>query len=194
MSEDADKKCPGCGRKAIKTPVKVCDVCHREVHEKTFGSRKKGCEFERDLAKMFSEWWGEEKSFRRTPLSGGWDKRAGGDLVTPEQFRFTIEAKHTETWELHHLLAEPKMRKGKQLEPCELEVHWQQALRETSSGKRPILIFTRNHLPVFYMMTFDDWHGLPGVTDKRRVLVLAQGEVVRVIGLLEDLLSEWRRP
>jgi len=190
----AAEKCPGCGREALKAPVRVCEVCHREVHDKKFGSRAKGNKFEVDLAKAFSEWWGEEKSFRRTPLSGAWDKRAGGDLVTPPEFQFTVEAKHTESWEFYPLFLEPKVREGKRLEPCELEVHWRQALRETTKGKRPLLVFTKNRWPIFYMMTVDDWRGLKGLTDKKTVAVLMKGDVLRVVGLLEDLLAEWKVP
>ena len=87
-------KCSGCGRDAIKKPVSVCPECHREVFTKKFGSRAKGCSFERELAEKLSAWWGEERAFRRTPLSGAWDrKQAAGDLVVPEKFPFTAEAK-----------------------------------------------------------------------------------------------------
>ena len=183
------EKCPGCGREALKKPVAVCPTCHREVVEKKFGSRSKGNKFEAELAKTLSAWWGEEKAFRRTPLSGAWDKRAGGDLVAPEGFPFTVEAKHREDWELHHPLL--KRREG---EVCVLDQIWLQALRETSKGKRPLLLFTKNRWPTFYMMAYDDWVAVSPSISSTKVTFFMDGDVVRVVGLLEDLLKEWRPP
>jgi hypothetical protein len=185
-------KCPGCGRNAITKPVAVCGTCHREVVVKKFGSRAKGCKFEVEVAKLLSTWWGEERSFRRTPLSGAWDKRAGGDLVTPAGFQFTVECKSCEGWELSQLISSGR-RAGDKGAQCLLEKHWSQAVRECQEGKRPMLVFTRNHQSVFYMLSVVDWNNLEGVQDEG-ILVLFRGSETRIIGLLDDLLTQWKRP
>ena len=184
-------KCPGCGRNAIARPVAVCGTCHREVVVKKFGSRAKGCKFEVEVAKALSAWWGEERSFRRTPLSGAWDKRAGGDLVAPESFPFCVEAKNVEGWELQQLITSGR-RKGDEDGQCLIEKHWGQAVRECQEGKRPMLVFSRNNQPAFYMMLAVDWSHLEGVQDARTFALF--GDDVRIIGLLDDLLAQWRRP
>jgi hypothetical protein len=68
--------------------------------------KRKGDNFERKVADMLVSWWypevsswkGKEKPFRRSPLSGGWSKRAGCDLIVPHDFPFLIEAKHRKSW------------------------------------------------------------------------------------------------
>ena len=63
----------------------------REKRSKQY-SRNKGVLFERKIAKMLSDWWGD--TFSRTPLSGGWQKkreegkRVRGDIITPDNFPF----------------------------------------------------------------------------------------------------------
>ena len=158
------------------------------IKKKVFGSRDKGNRLERDVAKQLSEWWGEEKSFRRTPLSGGWDKRACGDLIVPERFPFTPELKNCEGWELHQLLTSDKSM---------LDRHWAQAVGEVGAGKKPLLIFTRNHQPVFYMMFSRDFNWLNRVKDEKKCFVFLNGdkmEDAKVIGLFDELLSEWICP
>ena len=71
-------------------------------------SRTKGNTFERMLAKKFTEWSGGKLTFRRTPLSGGWDPRAQtGDIFPLEMkdtFPFIIEARKNEQFTLDNLL------------------------------------------------------------------------------------------
>lgn len=156
--------------------------------------RVKGSRFELEIAKQLSEWWGEAESFRRTPLSGAWDKRAAGDLVTPDEFPFTAEMKNQEGWEFSQLLTSG-LRKGKEDAKCMLDEFWEQAVRETKEGKAPLLVFTRNFQPAFYMMRVSDYERIvvatcTGVYDHKYFLT----HDGRTIGLFNDLLQEWRCP
>ena len=74
--------------------------------ERSRKSRNKGAGFERDVAKALSKWWGSGPlSFRRTPLSGGWDRtKAAGDLLVPDDFPWAIECKATKLWDLAQLI------------------------------------------------------------------------------------------
>jgi hypothetical protein len=192
MSEKKPR-CPGCRQAAIKEPIKVCKVCNRELVAASRvgrGSKNKGSSFERLIATAFSEWWGEEKSFRRTPMSGGWDRnRACGDLITPEGFPFTVEMKNFEAWDILHLITSEKSVLGQ---------HWKQTLNETAPGKLPLLIFTRNHQPTFYMMRLCDHADVVTplqdageLPPESHYLITDDG---RTIGLFDDLLKEWRCP
>jgi hypothetical protein len=72
-------------------------------------SRSKGADYENQIAKILSLWWTkgrDNKSFRRTPMSGGWDHRhAAGDLIAPDpNFPVHIEIRKRETFELGQLL------------------------------------------------------------------------------------------
>jgi len=124
--------------------------------------RKKGQTAERKLAKLFSVWWGAD--FARTPLSGGFatakfreDWNACGDLVTPDKsFPFCVESKKVEGWTLEQMLTSDKTLMHK---------WWEQTLTETPKGKIPLLVFTKNHAPLYAMvrrmhMTPELWHKL----------------------------------
>ena len=63
-------------------------------------SRRKGSSYERVIAQILQEIWGEE--FRRTPLSGGWSKKkVTGDIVpvsrSKNNFPFSVECKNRKT-------------------------------------------------------------------------------------------------
>jgi len=72
------------------------------INKTTTGSKARGSDYERRVAKALGEWWWG-KPFRRTPNSGGWDKQstdgevmAAGDLIAPPEanFPFCVECKH----------------------------------------------------------------------------------------------------
>lgn len=115
--------------------------------------RTKGATAERKLAKLFAIWWGSE--FARTPLSGGfatvkfrneWD--AAGDLVTPDKsFPFCVESKKVEGWTLEQMLTSDKTL---------IHKWWEQTVKETPEGKIPLLVFTKNHAPLYVMMATED--------------------------------------
>lgn len=62
-------------------------------------SRRKGSAFELRIANALSAWAGEPASFRRTPLSGGWDReRSPGDIQGPDWWRWPVECKDRARW------------------------------------------------------------------------------------------------
>lgn len=119
--------------------------------------RTKGATAERKLAKLFSKWWGSD--FARTPMSGGFatakfreDWNAAGDLVTPDPtFPFCVESKKVEGWKLEQLLTSNKTI---------IHSWWKQTIDETPDmgvkSKMPLLVFTKNHSPLYGMMRYED--------------------------------------
>jgi hypothetical protein len=150
-------------------------------------SRDKGQRGERILAKKFSEWWGSD--FTRTPSSGGFrtkefrdDWNAAGDLVTPDEtFPFCVESKNAEGWHLEQLLTSSK---------CAIVQWWKQTVDETPKGKIPLLVFTRNHQPHFFMMFLTDWSEVTSFRSDVHECptFMMYGRIVK-IGLLETLFK-----
>lgn len=118
-------------------------------------SRRKGQAAERKLVKLFEAWWGEK--FFRTPGSGAFATRGfmgvdlsqmAGDLVTPDiTFPFCVESKKVEGWTLEQMLTSTKTK---------MHEWWDQAVRETPANRIPLLVFTKNHAPLYAMMTIQD--------------------------------------
>lgn len=104
-------------------------------------SKSKGDRGEREVARIFSEWWGE--NIVRTPQSGGFatkkfrdDWNAGSDIVCPDpDFPFSVEVKNREGWELDAIIHNPK---------CPIWEWWEQTILESPEGKLPLLVFKRN--------------------------------------------------
>lgn len=125
---------------------------------KRVNSRRKGQSAERKLVKLFEAWWGSK--FFRTPGSGAFATRGfagvdtssmAGDLVTPDpSFPFCVESKKVEGWTLEQMLSSDKTH---------IHKWWDQAVRETPKGKIPLLVFTKNHAPLYAMMRKDDMTG-----------------------------------
>ena len=118
-------------------------------------AKTKGASFERRMAKSLGEWW--EVKFYRTPQSGGSHLKEGyelaGDITTPDEaFRFHVECKNQESWTLHGMMTSPKSLVWK---------WWEQTLGDCPEDRQPLLVFTRNHLPVFVLMERDLWNSLP---------------------------------
>lgn len=121
--------------------------------KKRVNGRRKGHNAERALAARFTDWWGTK--FTRTPLSGGFatpkfrdDWNAAGDLVTPDPtFPYCVENKKVEGWAIEGLLSSQKHI------ICDW---WDQTLRETPSGKVPLLTFAKNRSPIFACMRESD--------------------------------------
>lgn len=112
-------------------------------------SKNKGAGFERQVAKMFSEAYGLE--FRRTPLSGGWAKDsdvAAGDLVCVDDpdFPYCIECKKSEGWKLESLFTDNH---------AWFDNWWKQVVDECPEDKEPILVFSRNRMPIFVAVRTD---------------------------------------
>lgn len=155
-------------------------------------SKNKGNNFERKVAKLLSEWWGVQ--FHRTPLSGGirWgqDNRVVGDIVVPQDcvFPFTIECKKREGWTLDNLL------RG----TGEIKEWWEQAVADNKrlgdNDKFPLLLFSRNFSPIFYMMHKEVWEKLQ--LEKRNYFITTLTGVGEekenhdvVVGLFDDLMK-----
>lgn len=106
-------------------------------------SKTKGNANEREIAKLFKEWWGHGE-WARTPSSGGWATKqvregfrtCGDILTTAEDFPFCVEAKHQKRWDLVQLLTAPKSL---------LYKFWAQAVEETPSGLLPLLVVHKNN-------------------------------------------------
>lgn len=117
--------------------------------------RKKGQGAERKLVKLFEAWWGTR--FFRTPGSGAFATRGfmdmdlsnmAGDIVTVDKsFPFCVESKKVEGWTLEQMLTSDKTK---------MHDWWEQTTRETPTGKIPLLVFTKNHAPLYVMMCWRD--------------------------------------
>ena len=107
-------------------------------------SKRKGSRFELNLAKQLDLFWKVPKgTFRRCPLSGGFDARFSGDLIVPNDFPCLIEAKDRESWHFNELFKEGK---GKLLD------WWLEQEKICSrQNKLALLIFTKKYQPDFIM-------------------------------------------
>jgi len=121
-------------------------------------SRNKGRNFELDVAKLFTAWAGSE--FRRVPLSGGWQssKVVTGDIFLVAEyeaasigdeprvrFPFSVECKKQEGWDFAQLFSDS--------EKCPLRLFWAQATSDARKLKKlPVIIFSRNYLPIFIII------------------------------------------
>jgi len=157
---------------------------------KKINSRSKGNRGERILVKKFSSWWGKE--FYRTPGSGSFATRgykheamslAGDVVTTDETFPFCIESKNAEGWHLEQLLTSPR---------CDIIKWWEQAVAETPEGKIPLLVFTRNHQPHFFMMPIDYWYKVANLGMASRStagFIFEIGTTTVKLGLLDELFE-----
>lgn len=125
------------------------------------GGRDKGHGFENQVAKLFSTWWGIEKSFVRCPGSGAWGKLSkfagavpAADLVTPNEFLFTIECKKCQDIEFHHLLINP--------EGCSIAGWLDKLVNEDCkiSKKKPMLVFSKNNWKIYCIIKHKDYEKL----------------------------------
>jgi len=115
-------------------------------------AKRKGSGFERKISKFLKEMW-PDGEFERTPMSGGSQLRKGwklaGDIVTTSlTFPFCVECKKQEKWRLE----------GLHLRDNIINKWWHQALDESRLvGKKPLLIFSRNHSPIYAAIRTKDW-------------------------------------
>lgn len=120
-------------------------------------AKTKGGVFERKIGKKFEPWWGSQ--FFRTPMSGGsklkHDYNLAGDICTPaEDFPFHVECKNQEALgKFHNFMVSEKSAVWK---------WWKQCTDECPGNQIPLLVFTKNHIPVFVMMEWGYWFMLSG--------------------------------
>ena len=122
-------------------------------------SRQKGNNAELQVCRILSEWWdgkdysktrAEELPFRRTPLSGGWDKkRAAGDLLKPKKCSLCIEVKKRQEWSWDKLFKNT----NKDISNWEIFDYWYQAKVASKKNEIPILIFSKNGYPWYVCIT-----------------------------------------
>jgi hypothetical protein len=163
-------------------------------------SKTKGRSFEQEVAKLFTDWAGSK--FRRVPLSGGWQSSGvvTGDIFLVAEyevasisdaprvrFPFSVECKKQEGWDFAQLFRDS--------EKCPLRLFWVQAASDADKIKKlPVMIFSRNYLPIFIMigtktvnrlarLTNGPWHDLNHII----VHMSKRGQVV--IFLLEDFFQ-----
>ncbi|MBT8386873.1 MAG: hypothetical protein KJO12_05630 [Ignavibacteria bacterium] len=182
------KKCLECRKPELSKPIKVCQTCYRPIKTRTQSARhasRKGKGFERQIAKSLSRWWGIESSFRRTPISGAWDKeRAAGDIIVPDQFPFGIECKCQEGWELVQLIKNPVN--------CKIMKFWKQTVEECKKSKKPLLVFSKNQQPSFALFRKKD---LDDIIDSYQIYIKFNNimevhcEEVLVICLFDELFK-----
>lgn len=150
-------------------------------------SRNKGANFERLVAKLLTDWWGVK--FSRSPQSGGlhWskDSRVTGDIVPPVDidFPFTIECKKQEGWDFSQILS----KKG------DIKQWWEQCINDfrrlDDDSKNPLLVFSKNHYPIYYIMLTATYQRLePEGVVFNTSIEIGTGERFDVtVGLFEDL-------
>lgn len=113
---------------------------------------KKWKDFERDVARKFSEWW-EEKDyskikgnllpFKRVPCSGAW---ATGecDVMGPDDCIFRIEVKGQNSWTFESILKENKKKNTL--------FSWFAHQEERHGSEKPIfLVFSKNNQPLYIL-------------------------------------------
>jgi len=113
-------------------------------------AKTKGNANERFVAKRFQNWWGFG-TFVRTPSSGGWGNKkefkTEGDVVPEDKlFPFHLELKKQENWTLEGLFSDK----------CIVWKWWNQARTECTPPRKPMLVFTRNHMPQFCVLKLAD--------------------------------------
>lgn len=117
------------------------------------GSKAKGSNFERKIAKALSEYWGAE--FHRTPGSGSlhWqsENNVAGDIVAGPSagLPFVIECKNQEAgnWTIESAFL------GKH----NIKEWWSQVVTDSRRVERiPLLIFTRNRAEEFVMIPYEE--------------------------------------
>lgn len=119
--------------------------------------KQKGNSHERNVAKLLSEWSGEQ--FIRTPGSGAMhnvhDRRVVSDIVAPESLRdfpFSIECKNTEiSWELNTFLEGTG----------DFWSHWNQSLSDAErEDMLPMLVFTKNYRGIYMAIRLCEYRAL----------------------------------
>lgn len=162
-------------------------------------SSEKGGRYEWEICRKLSFWLcGQKRRDLFAPSSGSgsvatrtpeYARAWGGDVfaISPEGFKltelYTIELKHTKSIEAHRWLRDSYNPKN------QLNTFWQQALRQTVRGRRPLLIFRQNRCPdqlVFQLHW--DWKVLACI-DQYVHIKAANGERQLIITPLDKLLA-----
>ena len=118
--------------------------------KKKLNSKTKGNRVEREIAKLFEERF--NKDFKRVPGSGSFfsanpiklTENLSGDIMTPENFRYSIEIKARKDMSFFNILFPP----NKELDNFITQVEKDANL----TGKKPLLIIKINNRPPFCLI------------------------------------------
>lgn len=102
------------------------------------GAMVKGKNFEREISKILSSWWGKE--LRRVPNSGGLNIK--GDIMTSDIKDMTNFPFHFEL---------------KKQERHNVRDYYKQAEFDCPTGKIPAVIFSKNNDKTFIMLKLEDF-------------------------------------
>jgi hypothetical protein len=150
-------------------------------------SKDKGNRGERLVRKALEDWWGGE--FTKTPGSGAFatnnkqfESMAGDVTTADESFPFCVESKNAEGWLIEELV----------YKPSSLLHEWiNQTVDQAPAGQIPLLLFTRNYKPLFYLHHIKDmpWSVLP-----RNIFVYhgSSKDKVYVIGLWNEFTETYK--
>jgi len=140
-------------------------------------SKNKGAIFELKVAKLLAAAYGVE--LRRTPMSGGWaqgyDDAAGDIVCVKGLFPYCVECKKQEGWRLESLFTG---------DHAWFDAWWSQMIDECPDDKDPLLIFSRNFMPIFVASTLELMDGCP---DPK--MFLTWNDNIIVVTLLENFLT-----
>lgn len=172
----------------------------RKYQKRSVGkrSKSKGRGFEQEIATIFSKWSGTK--WMRVPQSGGWNKRVvAGDVFCEREYisvsgkreelfvPISVECKKQEGWGFEQLFRDS--------EKCPLRLFWEQAANDAEKIKKlPVMIFSRNYLPIFIMIGTRMADRLVRLTDGtwqdfNHIIVHIHEKEQVVIFLLEDFLK-----
>ncbi len=161
-------------------------------------AKEKGRRFEQDVADLFTKW--SELKWRRVPQSGGWNKRVvSGDVFCEAEYiggprqkevifvPFSCECKKQEGWDFSQLFLGS--------DKCPIRRWWTQTTEDAKEIKKlPALIFTRNYLPIFIMVSTYNANRITRLTGQSwkkftHFVCFASKKEQVVILLFEDFLS-----
>tara|TARA_R100000664_G_scaffold794_2_gene2334 strand:+ start:535 stop:1035 length:501 start_codon:yes stop_codon:yes gene_type:complete len=111
------------------------------------GSRNKGANFERQVARLLRKWLGDDWEVKRNPTDRQNGKAGAGEfeIVGPYTFPFAIECKAHESFDYSQLFRVPATGP--------FSGFWEQASKQAQSAdKMPMLILKKNNGPVLCAM------------------------------------------
>ena len=177
-------KCPKCGHSFLPS---IEDVQSRAGAS----SRRKGANFERNVAKKFKKWWPGNYEFKRTPMSGGsvlkegWD--LAGDVCTnAPDFKYHLELKNSpgkfKGW--HQFFTTSKWQLWEWLE---------QAYSDCPTGidKVPLLIVNRFDQPTYCVVELSKCINIGNILNMAKISCLLYSNHHRVLYVwkLDDMLA-----
>lgn len=158
------------------------------------GSKAKGKQFERKIAKLIGAWFcpdemnqpGKPDRVHRTPTSGG--SFYPGDIVDDKhELPFMVECKKSQSWKFGDLFRERS----------ELLGYWYQCAMECPRRLKALLIFSGNFKPDYFVMLFGTLRFLEEYSgDYPQSYLIVHNDYIPfgqslVVGLLKDFLEHF---